>query len=301
MRDQAEKLREIALGIKQQIEEELHREMRQTRVIVITSGKGGVGKSTLALNLALTLCARNKRVILMDADLGLANIDIMLGLVPQYNLHHLILGKKSLKDITILATGGLRIIPGGSGINELANLNADELKRIIVELGKLDGEYDYMIIDTGAGIAKNVITFVLAADEVIVITTPEPTAITDAYGIVKSISGKSDERRLYLVVNRVANNSEGIMVAEKFKLVCQRFLELSITPLGHVVDEPLVGEGIRRQQPFITLFPKTAAAANIQSIADRLLGGDPVTTPSQEPKPAGGIRNFFRRIAGNGK
>lgn len=300
MKDQAEKLREIAMGLKQQIEEEMRRDMRRTRVIVITSGKGGVGKSTLALNLALTLCANDKKVVLMDADLGLANIDIMLGLVPKYNLHHLILGKKSLKDITIAAPQGLRVIPGGSGINELANLNGDELKRIIVELGKLDGEYDYMIIDTGAGISKNVITFALAADEVIVITTPEPTAITDAYGIVKSIAGERGESCLYLVVNRVANNSEGIMVAEKFKLVCQKFLELKITPLGHIVDEPLVGEGIRRQQPFISLFPKTAAAADIQRIAGQLLnGGQPA--PAGPSARRGGIRNFFRRIAGMAK
>lgn len=297
MRDQAEKLREMALGIKQQIEDEMRYELGKTRVIVITSGKGGVGKSTLALNLALNLCTRGKKVVLMDADLGLANLDIMLGLVPQYNLHHLILGKKSLKDITITGPYGLRIIPGGSGIGELANLESDELKRIIAELGKLDGQYDYMIIDTGAGISKNVITFVLAANEVLVITTPEPTAITDAYGIVKSIARKSGGIKLYLVVNRVASNSEGIMVAEKFKLVCEKFLELSITPLGHIVDEPLVGEGIRRQQPFITLFPKTAASMNINVIVERLISDDlkPIETPDAR---AGGIRNFFRRIGG---
>lgn len=297
MKDQAEKLREMALGIKQQIEEDLRYEMRKTRVLVITSGKGGVGKSTLALNLALSLCARGKRVVLMDADLGLANLDIMLGLVPQYNLHHLILGKKSLKDITITGPFGLTIIPGGSGINELANLESEELKRIITELGKLDGLYDYMIIDTGAGISKNVITFVLAANEVLVITTPEPTAITDAYGIVKSIARKSGAITLYLVVNRVASNSEGIMVAEKFKLVCQKFLELSITPLGHIVDEPLVGEGIRRQQPFIMLFPKTAASANINIIAERLLSDDQKKAQYSDVR-SGGIRNFFRRIGG---
>lgn len=297
MKDQAEKLREMAHGIKQQIEEDLRYEMRKTRVLVVTSGKGGVGKSTLALNLALNLCARGKKVVLMDADLGLANLDIMLGLVPQYNLHHLILGKKSLKDITITGPYGLKIIPGGSGINELANLESDELKRIIAELGKLDGQFDYMIIDTGAGISKNVITFVLAANEVLVITTPEPTAITDAYGIVKSIARKSQAINLYLVVNRVASNSEGIMVAEKFKLVCQKFLELSITPLGHIVDEPLVGEGIRRQQPFITLFPKTAASNNINTITERLLSDDHKQMDSPDGR-TGGIRNFFRRIGG---
>lgn len=300
MRDQADKLREMALGIKQQIENELSGELQQTRVLVITSGKGGVGKSTLALNLALNLCARRKKVVLMDADLGLANIDIMLGLVPQYNLHHMILGKKNIRDITITGPLGLHIIPGGSGINELANLDSEELKRIVAELGKLDGEYDYMIIDTGAGISKSVLTFVLAANEAIIITTPEPTAITDAYGIVKSIARKSKNLSLYLVVNRVANNSEGIMVAEKFKLVCQKFLDISINPLGHIVDEPLVGEGIRRQQPFVTLFPRTAASQNIQAITEKLVSDGYVTMGHQEVRPRG-IRNFFRRITGLAK
>ncbi|MGS0764278.1 MinD/ParA family protein [Syntrophomonas curvata] len=296
MNDQADKLRQMALDVKQQIEREMTRELKRTRVVVISSGKGGVGKSTLALNIALCLCLRGKRILLMDADMGLANIDIMLGLVPKYNIHHMIQGKKSLKDIIIAGPGGLSIIPGGSGIAELADLGEIDLKRIMVELGKLDGDFDYMIIDTGAGISSNVLSFLLSADDVIFITTPEPTSMTDAYGMIKAVAKKSEDKVLYLVVNRAADSTEGVLVAEKFKLVCERFLNLKINILGHVINEPMVGEGIRRQQAFIEIFPRSVAARNINSIAANLIrandaGGSAVVNNS-------GIKHFFKKIMG---
>jgi len=296
MNDQADKLRQMALDVKQQIEREMTRELKRTRVVVISSGKGGVGKSTLALNIALCLCLRGKRILLMDADMGLANIDIMLGLVPKYNIHHMIQGKKSLKDIIIAGPGGLSIIPGGSGIAELADLGEIDLKRIMVELGKLDGDFDYMIIDTGAGISSNVLSFLLSADDVIFITTPEPTSMTDAYGMIKAVAKKSEDKVLYLVVNRAADSTEGVLVAEKFKLVCERFLNLKINILGHVINEPMVGEGIRRQQAFIEIFPRSVAARNINSIAANLIrandaGGSAAVNNS-------GIKHFFKKIMG---
>jgi len=232
----------------------------------------------------------------MDADMGLANLDIMLGLVPKYNIHHMIQGKKSLKDIIMAGPSGLKIIPGGSGIVELADLGENELKRIMAELGKLDGEFDYMIIDTGAGISSHVLSFLLAADDIIFITTPEPTAMTDAYGMIKAIAKKSESKTLYLVVNRVADNTEGVSVAGNFKLVCERFLNLKLNILGHVVNEPMVGEGIRRQQAFIEIFPRSMAARNIDSIAGNLIkandgGGIAVADSS-------GIKHFFKKIMG---
>ncbi|MEN6348068.1 MAG: MinD/ParA family protein [Syntrophomonas sp.] len=297
MKDQADRLREMAFTVKQQIEAEISMELKKSRVVVISSGKGGVGKSTLALNIAINLCTRGKKVILMDADLGLANLDVMLGLVAKYNLYHMIQERKTLKDITVSGPEGLKIIPGGSGISELANLNDDQLRRILVELRRLDGEYDYMIIDTGAGISKNVVAFLLAADDVIVITTPEPTSITDAYSIVKSVTKDSFPGNLYLVVNRVTDNSEGIMVAEKFKLVCEKFLSCEIKPLGHIVNEPLIGEGIRRQQAFVQIFPKSLAAKNIDMICNDLIEANNKTCSGLDFK-RGGIRNFIEKIAG---
>lgn len=297
MRDQAEKLREMALSARYKIEKELLDDLKQTKVIVISSGKGGTGKSTLALNLSIDLCNKGKKVLLFDADLGLANIDIMLGLVPKFNLYHVITGKKTIQDITISANG-LDIIPGGSGVYELANLSQDRLKNILVQLGKLDGVYDYMIIDTGAGLSESVITFLLAADDVIIVTTPEPTSITDAYGIVKNLSKNNFEGIVYLVVNRVSDSSEGIMIGEKFKLVCKKFLEVDLVLLGYIVNEPLITEGIRKQQSFIKLYPKSTAAKNIAMISEILLKNKEFQDiPLKSSR--GGIRKFFRTLAAN--
>lgn len=296
MKDQANKLREMAINLKNQIEVELSRENKQTRVIAISSGKGGVGKSTLALNLSLELCAQGKRVILMDGDLGMANIDIMLGLVPKYNLYHFIREQKPLKDIIFNGPAGLKIISGGSGINELANLKDDELNRLLKEIGRLDGEFDFMIVDTGAGISNNVIRFLLAADDVIILTTPEPTSLTDAYGIVKSITIYGYTGDIFLVVNRVRQESEGILVAQKFKLVSNKFLGLDIKILGHILHDPQVEQAIRRQEAFTQLFPRTIAAKNIMIIAGKLL--DEETVPYQVETRAGGIRGFIKKFTG---
>jgi flagellar biosynthesis protein FlhG len=298
MRDQAEKLREKALKVRKQIEAELNQELKQTRVIVVTSGKGGVGKSTLYLNIALSICSMGKKVVLMDADLGMANIDIMLGLVPEYNLYHMMLDRKSLKDIIVSGPDGLSIIPGGSGISELANLKEDQLRRILVELGKLDGDYDYMIIDTGAGISNNVISFVMASNDVIVITTPEPTSLTDAYGIVKIAARDSFKGNMYLVVNRVTNDTEGVLVGEKLRIVIKKFLDMDIKVLGFIANEPLIEEGIRRQEAFIKAFPKSMAAADITRISRNLVRGfdedDPEYNLVSRP---GGIKNFFKKFS----
>ncbi|KUG03610.1 flagellar synthesis regulator flen [hydrocarbon metagenome] len=295
MSDQADKLRKMASSIRQQIEVDLMNKAKQTRVIVISSGKGGVGKSTIALNIALVLGTYNKKVILMDADMGLANIDIMLGLIPKYTIQHVVQGRKKLKDVMIDGPAGVKIIPGGSGINELADLNDNELNRLIQELSKIDGEYDYMIIDTGAGISRNVVSFLLAADDVIMVTTAEPTSLTDAYGTVKTMIKQAYAGKIYLLVNKVTNNSEGIMVAEKFRIACKRFLDTDLIAIGNVVNEPAVREGIMRQEAFTQMFPQSTATRNIVSIVDRLMTGYDVSYSS--PGQPGGVKSFFRKLS----
>ncbi|MGR6836140.1 MinD/ParA family protein [Syntrophomonas erecta] len=295
MNDQADKLRQMAYKVKQQIELELAQDQKKTRVVVVSSGKGGVGKSTLALNLALTLCSKGKKVLLMDADLGTANLDIMLGIIPKYNIYHVVQGRKTVQDIIIPGPAGISILPGGSGIQELANLSTAELKRLLVEMGKIDGTYDFMILDTGAGISSSVITFLLAADDAVIIIAPEPTALADAYGLVKTMDRCSYQGNIGIVINRVQDKSEGIAVAEKFKMVCQKYLSLKVILLGWVVNEPLVGEGIRRQQPFIHLYPRSTAARNIFCIADNLLNDHDQEDTLEDIKNMG-IRNFFKKI-----
>ena len=296
MRDQAERLREMANQVRQQIEAELL-QPHHSRVVAISSGKGGVGKSTLALNLALVLCAQGKRVLLLDADMGMANLDIMLGMVPKYNLFHMIQGKRKLEEIIIPGPQGMSIIPGGSGIQELANLPAGDMKRLLVELGKLDNDYDFMILDTGAGISQNVTTFLLAADDAIIIATPEPTALTDAYGVLKSMDRACYEGKVYLVVNRVTDDSEGILVAEKLKMVAQKYLDVDLVDLGHIINDACVSEGIRQQQPFVEIYPRSRATRNIVRIAEKLLAahGEQSLSDLPETKPTG-IKHFFRRI-----
>ena len=296
MKDQAERLREMANQVRQQIEAELLQPHR-SRVVAISSGKGGVGKSTLALNLALILCTQGKRVLLLDADMGMANLDIMLGMVPKYNLFHMIQGKRSLDEIIIPGPQGMSIIPGGSGIQELANLPAGDMKRLLVELGKLDNDYDYMILDTGAGISQNVTTFLLAADDTIIITSPEPTALTDAYGLLKSMNRASYEGKAHLVVNRVSDDSEGILVAEKLKTVAHKYLGVDLVDLGYIINDASVSEGIRQQQPFVEIYPRSRATRNIERIAEKLLAanGEESLSELPEAKPTG-IKNFFRRV-----
>jgi len=293
MSDQAEKLRKMAFKIRQQIENEMIYKPKKTRVIVVSSGKGGVGKSTIALNMALILSSYNQKVILMDADMGLANLDVMLGLLPEYTIQHVVQGRRQLKDIIISGPSGIKIIPGGSGINELANLNDTELNRIIQELGKMDGEYDYMIIDTGAGISRNVVSFLLAAEDVIIVTSAEPTSLTDAYGMVKTIVKQSFTGKIYLVVNKVKNNSEGISVAEKFRIACSRFLDIDIIPIGNVINEPVVSEGIMRQAAFTEMFPASTATKNMVKIVDRLMGYD----LRNSADTSGGLKKFFKKLS----
>lgn len=294
MKSQADRLRELALTVRQQIENEIYTSIKHTRVVAVSSGKGGTGKSTLALNLAIALSRQGKKVILLDADMGLANIDIMLGIVPTYNIYHFVQGKKSLREIILSHPTGIDIIPGGSGITELANLNRDQLKRILIELGALDGEYDLMIIDTGAGISDNVLSFLLAADDVLMITTPEPTSITDAYGVVKGLSQHNFSGSLFLVVNRVEALSEGLLVAEKFQMVCSKFLNLDIRFLGYVVNDPMIKEAIKRQTCFLSAFPQSLAAQNIYDISYKLVGSGVSLDKGEMPKS--GIRGFFRKL-----
>lgn len=267
---------------------------RKTRTITVSSGKGGAGKSTLALNLALSLCSEGKRVILLDADLGLANIGVMLGMSPEYNIQHLVQGRKSLKDIIINGPMGIKIIPGGSGISELANLSEAELKRLLVEVGKVDGDYDYMIIDTGAGISNNVVSFMLAADEVIVITTPEPTSLTDAYGCVKTIAKHLYTGRVSVVINQVADNNEGLLVAEKFRLVCKQFLDIDMRYLGSIPNDDLVGEVVRQQKALLEAYPRSTAARHIKNIARNLVNQSQMTSAADGDSRS--IKKFFQKI-----
>jgi flagellar biosynthesis protein FlhG len=233
--DQAEKLRNM---VKTKNRDQHRPEVEETReddsalVYAVTSGKGGVGKSNFVVNLALSLIEEGKEVIVFDADLGLANLDVNLGVTPNYTLNHVISGRKTLEEIIIKGAGDLPLIPGGSGIEELANLSHQQISNLISGWKRIEQKYDIIIIDTGAGLSGKVIDFVLAADEVIVISTPEPTSVTDAYGVIKVISNHAEDLKVKLVVNQADSTREAEKIGDRLVKTTREFLDLEIDYLG---------------------------------------------------------------------
>ncbi|MCZ8238324.1 MAG: MinD/ParA family protein [Leptospiraceae bacterium] len=261
-----------------------------TKIIAIASGKGGVGKSTLSVNLAIAIAKAGHKVLIFDGDLGLANINVLLGIIPKYNLYHVVKGHKSLKDIIIQTQDGVDIIAGASGYSQLANLNDTQRNNLIKGFADLDN-YDYMIIDTGAGISSNVIGLVMPADEVIVVTTPEPTAITDSYGLIKSIVSQTKDKNLKILVNRVRSAIEGKKVADRVIDISGQFLEVQVENLGFIFQDEEVEKSIREQKPYITNSPRSKAAACLTRITHTLLQTE--NTDSDTEGLAGFIKKFF--------
>ncbi len=265
MADQAERLREIVRGAGNK------NLTNQTRVIAVTSGKGGVGKTNFSVNMGIALAKLGAKPLLVDADLGLANVDVIMGVLPPYNLGHVILGEKKIMDVMINGPAGLRVIASGSGVYKLANLSEKSLEQCLLELNEIEKYADIMIIDTGAGLSKNVLKFVLAAGEVVVVTTPEPTAITDAYGLIKVVASSDPNTLIWLVVNMVKNDSEGSQVVDRLSTVSKRFLGVDLLPLGYIPYDPIIPRAVKEQQPFIISHPRSMAGQSVDQIARNLL------------------------------
>ncbi len=263
----------------------------QTRVVAVTSGKGGVGKSTLSVNLAIALGKLGRRVLLFDGDLGLANVNVMMGIIPEFNIYEVLKGKKRLRDIVIPTSYGIDIIAGANGISQLANLDEAQRELFLEQLGELTG-YDIMMIDTGAGVGANVLGLVTPADEIVVVTTPEPTAITDAYGMIKSIvAATGQEKPIKLVVNRAPSAIEAKRVADRLMSISGQFLKTGVQSLGFVFEENLVQKSIRSQRPHVVLYPGSKSSACINHIGARLVNAS-VKEDSQ------GILGFFQQFLG---
>ncbi len=267
MEDQAQKLRELMKATKPRDSAP----KKKTRIICVASGKGGVGKTNVSVNLALAYAQQGKRVIVMDADLGLANVNIMLNMIPKYNLYHVIRKQKSMREIILDTDYGIQIVAGASGFSKIANLTDEERQSFISELYTLSSA-DIIIIDTSAGVSANVLAFVAAADDAIIVTTPEPTAITDAYGIIKIIATEVENLNmgLKLVVNRVKNVTDGKKVAERIINISGQFLNLKVEYLGCIYDDPVVSQAVLRQKPFLALEPKSKAAISIHHLVSRI-------------------------------
>jgi flagellar biosynthesis protein FlhG len=267
---------------------------RGTRVIAVTSGKGGVGKTTLAINLAIALSRLQLRICLIDVDLGTANVDFLLRLNASYNLSHLLKGEKELKDIIVEGPEGLRIIPGAVGLADLANLSDWQYTRLIHAFNQLEQECDLLILDTGAGIAANVTNFLVAADTVLVVTTPDPHAILDAYALIKTLCSLKQNPNIKLIINRVESYEEENQVKRNLLNSCRSFLQQPIEYLGWVTESAHVTRSIRDITPFVISYPRSEAALCVAAIARKLAA----VKPEAEREKEKGLRRFIDDLFG---
>ena len=262
-----------------------------TKAIAITSGKGGVGKSNIAINLGLALQDMGKSIIILDADLGLANVDVLLGKKPLYNINHVIEGQKNIKEIIMEVENGLKIIPASSGIENLANLDKSEMDRFIGELRHVEQNVDFFLIDTAAGINQEVLAFLLSSNEIFVVTTGEPTAITDAYAIIKAIVHKKRNATIRLIVNMCRTDDEAERIFNKINAVSVRFLNKKLKLLGGILYDSTVSRAVRKQKPFLHHYPNSPASLGVRAIAKKMLEARTVQN-------TGNLQDFFTNIKG---
>lgn len=290
--DQAERLRRLAEDLKADIRNQgavPGRAPWGPRVIAVTSGKGGVGKTSIAVNLGLALRQLGHEVLIIDADLGLANVDVVLGTNPALHLGHVVRGEKRIEDVIYTGPGGLKLIAAGSGLQELLDVEEPELARFVHALQELEREADFVLIDTSAGLTRQVTAFVLAADEILVVTNPEPTAMTDAYAVIKIITRHRPGANIRLILNEVDNEEDAEVAINRISMAALRFLGVQIDSLGHVPSDLTVPRAIKQQQPFLLSYPGGAAARAVRELAARLSG----TSDEQEYDKG----FFFRRLA----
>lgn len=267
MEDQAAQLRAMA----RESSFDFGRNAKKTRIITVTSGKGGVGKTNVSVNMAIAYAQMGKKVILIDADLGMANINVILNMQPKFNLYHVITHQKTMAEIVYKTDYGIRIVAGANGFSRIANLSDEDRDFFISEL-KLLSTADIIIIDTSAGISESVLDFVSAADEVILVSTPEPTAITDAYGMIKIVSTELEEYdvNIKMVVNRVNSAAEAKRIADRMSTIVAQFLNYKIEYLGYIYDDPVVSHAVIRQKPFLISSPQSKPALCIKHLVNRI-------------------------------
>ncbi|WP_281887603.1 MinD/ParA family protein [Paenibacillus sp. YYML68] len=284
MSDQAQGLRNLIKhqGVLQE---------KMTRIIAVTSGKGGVGKSNFTLNFALTLQKKGYKVLIFDADIGLANIDVLMGITAKYNLYHLLKKEKTIWDIVHTGPNDIQFIAGGSGFNDLIRLTEEQLDYFADQVSQLNGHVDFIIFDTGAGLSKETIKFILSAQETIVVTTPEPTSITDAYAIIKMVHAMDAYVQFRLVVNRVVDWKEGRQTADKIGMVAKQFMNLDIPTIGYVFDDISVSKAVKKQVPFTIAFPDSAASKSLGELTDSFLRNEAPTD-----RQGGTMKGFLNKM-----
>ncbi len=281
MLDQAESLRKLINN------EEEEKQQASTKIITVTSGKGGVGKSNFVVNLAIALQNKGKKVLIFDADLGMGNDDVLMGLYPKHNIFDILFTGLEIKDIIIEGTNGVHLIPAGSALTRAQDLEEDQRKMFLEKLEALD-EYDYILMDTGAGVNRDVLSFIAASEELIIVTTPEPTSLTDGYSLIKATDHYKLKDKAKIVVNKAFTKEEGEETFKKFDRAVSRFLEINIEYLGSILEDKKLVQSVRQQKPFVVLYPNCEAARDIENIAMKLIGQDVNTMD--------GAKGLFRRL-----
>ena len=283
--DQAETLRSLNAQSETVSDERL-----LTRVISVTSGKGGVGKTAVVANIAVSLAKKGNRVLILDADLGLANIDVVFGLTPAYNLNHFFSGDQDLLSVMVDGPDGIKILPAGSGLQHFIRLDTDQKLRLLEGLETIPERFDYVLIDTEAGISENVTYFNTAAHEILVVTTPEPTALTDAYALMKLLSTQFHEKQFNLIVNMVQSDNDALDVYRKLTMVSNRYLDISIDFLGSIPADKQMNDCIRKQKVISDLFPSSKIGNAFEALADR------ITLEPSNISPKGNIQFFWKKL-----
>jgi flagellar biosynthesis protein FlhG len=280
MLDQAQKLRQM-----------VQNNIAQTyapRIITVTSGKGGVGKSNIVVNLSIALQKMGKRVLIFDADIGMGNDDVLMGVLPKYNVFDIIFNNKEIHEVVMTGPYGVKLLPGGTGMNRIEELTNKQRENFLSKLSNIK-DLDYIIMDTGAGINRSVLGFVACCEDLIVITTPEPTSLTDAYSLLKAVNHFKIKTKAKVIVNKVMDKKEGEIAFKKFSNAVLTFLKMDLEYLGYVYEDKKLVQAVRMQQPFLITFPTCEASQNIEKIAENIAGNIDQSTGM-------GIQGLFKKI-----
>lgn len=283
MLDQAESLRKLV----HEDEYKPEGSKKKSKIITVTSGKGGVGKSNFVVNLGVFLQSKGKKVLIFDADLGMGNDDVLMGLYPKNNIFDIIFTDLTIKDIIIEGANGVSLIPGGTGLNKIEELTEEQRNIFLDKLGQLE-EFDYILMDTGAGVSKDILAFISASQELIIITTPEPTSLTDAYSLIKATDYFKLKDKAKVIVNKAFTKEEGIETYNKFNRAVSKFLKIKVEYLGCILDDRKLVQSVRQQKPFVLLYPNCDASKSIEDIAAKIMG--------QEVDSLDGAKGLFKKL-----
>ncbi len=259
-------------------------------VLAISSGKGGVGKTNVVINLAVEIQRRGLRVLVFDADLGLSNVPILLGLVPQYNISHVLFGEMRMKEVLFPGPEGVTVLPAGFGVQELAALTEEQKLRLLCETEELEQDFDVVLIDTGAGISPNVLFFNIVSHENIMVVCPEPASMSDAYVLMKILAMRYQRKTFKVLMNSVKEEGEAARVLDRITEACRRFLGVSVRHFGNIPYDRRIREAVRSQKPVVELYPDAASSRSFSQLASRLLDAIP------EDYPVGSLQFFWKRL-----